>query len=76
MKQLEDMTLKEIEELKEQYRKEFAECLDTFFKERPLIKYVHLYRSSSLGIRYASSMSVYANEPTLKSVSSVELRDI
>ena len=76
MKQLEDMTLKEIKELEEQYRKEFAECLGTFFKERPLIKYIHLYRHSGFGIQHDSSILVYANEPTLGSVSSVKLKNI
>ncbi len=42
MKQFEDMTIKEIRELKEQYRKDFIESCKEFFKTHPLVDTVQL----------------------------------
>ena len=70
MKQLEDMTLREISDLKEQYKKELAECLDSFFKERLLIKWVSLYRRYNFGA--GDSILLYRKEASLKLISDVE----
>ena len=70
MKQLEDMTLKEIKELKEQYKKELAEQLDTFFKERPLIKYISLHRSYNFGSN--DHILLFRKEASLKLISNIE----
>ena len=70
MKQLEDMTLREIGELKEQYKKELAECLDAFFKERPLIKYVSLHRRYSFGA--SDHILLYRKETSLKLISDIK----
>lgn len=37
-KELKDMTLQEIQDLRELYSKEFGELLETFFNDRPLLK--------------------------------------
>lgn len=70
MKRLEDMTLREIGELKEQYKKELAECLDAFFKERPFIKYVSLHRHYSFGT--SDHILLYRKEASLKLISNIE----
>lgn len=48
-KDIKDMTLREIENLQSQYKKEFCEVMEQFFKERPMIDYIWLYESSMLG---------------------------
>lgn len=70
MKQLEDMTLREIGELKEQYKKELAECLDNFFKDRPLIKYVSLYRRYTFGT--SDCILLYRKEASAKIITNIE----
>ena len=72
MKQLEDMTLKEINNLKEQYKKELAECLDNFFKDRPLIKYVSLYRRYNFGADDHILLCGNGKEASLKLISDIE----
>lgn len=73
MKQLEDMTLAEIRALKEQYKKEFAECIDDFLKNRPFIKYVTLFRNSSIGS--PSCLLLYSNESSGKVISDIEFTE-
>ena len=49
-KELKDMTLQEIQDLRELYSKEFGELLETFFNDRPLLKKIvvrHEYRPFS-----------------------------
>lgn len=70
MKQLEDMTLVEIGALKEQYKKELAECIDDFMKNRPFIKYITLFRHSSIGS--SSCLLLYSNESSTKVVADIE----
>lgn len=70
MKQLEDMTLREITELKEQYKKELAECLDNFFKDRPFIKRITLFRYSSIGS--SSCLLLYSKESSTNVIADVE----
>ena len=53
-KDIKDMTLREIESLQSQYKKEFCEVLEQFFKERPMIDCIWLYESSMLGSNSAS----------------------
>ena len=62
MKQLEDMTLREISELKEQYKKELAECLD-----------VSLYRRYNFGA--GDSILLYRKESSLKLISDIEFTE-
>lgn len=45
-KDIKDMTLREIDDLQSQYKKEFCEVVEQFFKERPMIDYIWLYESS------------------------------
>ena len=70
MKQLEDMTLAEIRALKEQYKKELAECLDDFMKNRPFIKHVMLFRHSLIGS--SNCILLFSNEPSTKVVADIE----
>lgn len=70
MKQLEDMTLAEIGALKEQYKKELAECIDDFMKNRPFIKYITLFRHSSIGS--SNCLLLYSNESSTKVVADIE----
>ena len=57
-KDIKDMTLREIENLKSQYKKEFCEVVEQFFKERPMIDYIWLWQSSLIG---SNSASLYEN---------------
>lgn len=70
MKQLEDMTLTEIRALKERYKKELADCIDDFLKNRPFIKYVTLFRYSSIGS--SSCLLLYSNESLTKVIADIE----
>lgn len=56
MKDVKDMTLREIESLKIQYKEEFINVIKKFFDERPLIDRVFLYSS---GITYSQAINVY-----------------
>lgn len=75
MKQLKDMTLKEISNLKEQYKKELAECLNNFFKERPLIKWVSLYRRYNFCAGDHILLYGRGKEDLLKLVSDIEFTE-
>lgn len=55
MKDVKDMTLREIESLQNQYKDEFISVIKEFFDERPLIDRVFLYSS---GIAYSQAISV------------------
>lgn len=70
MKQLEDMTLAEIRALKEQYKKELADCIDDFLKNRPFIKHITLFRHSSIG--FSSCLLLFSNESSTKVIADIE----
>lgn len=53
-KDIKDMTLREIESLQSKYKKEFCEVVGQFFNERPMIDYIWLWQSSSIGSNSAS----------------------
>ena len=53
-KDIKDMTLREIENLQSQYKREFCEVVEQFFKERPMIDYIWLWQSSLIGTNSAS----------------------
>ena len=62
-KDIKDMTLREIENLQSQYKKEFCEVMEQFFKERPMIDYIWLWQSSFMG-----SSSASLNEDNLRHI--------
>lgn len=45
-KDIKDMTLREIENLQSQYKKEFCEVVEQFFEERPMIDRIWLFEST------------------------------
>ena len=53
-KDIKDMTLREIENLQSQYKKEFCEIVKQFLVQRPMIDYIWLYQSPILGSNSAS----------------------
>ena len=65
-----DKNAAKIKELKEQYKKELAEQLDTFFKERPLIKYISLHRHYNFDSNDHILLS--RKEASLKLISNIE----
>ena len=71
-KDIKNMTLREIEELQSQYKKEFCEVVEQFFKERPMIEKVWLYESNFL-MTYSASLRV---ENINKLVSKVYLKGV
>lgn len=73
MKQLEDMTLTEIRALKKQYKKELADCIDDFLKNRPFIKHVTLFRHSSIGS--SSCLLLYSNESSTEVIVDIEFTE-
>lgn len=48
-KDIKDMTLREIEDLQSQYKKEFCEVVEQFFEERPMIDRIWLFESTIFG---------------------------
>ena len=48
-KNIKDMTLREIEDVQSQYKKEFCEVVEQFFEERPMIDRIWLFESSMFG---------------------------
>ncbi len=61
MKTIEEMTLREIKELKEKYRDEFREFVNEFLKERPMIECIYLYRSFSSSIILDTNLDIIKN---------------
>ena len=53
-KDIKDMTLREIEDLQSQYKKEFCEVVEQFFKERSMIDRIWLYESNMFGGNFAT----------------------
>jgi hypothetical protein len=62
-KDIKDMTLREIEDLQSQYKKEFCEVVEQFLAQRPMIDYIWLYQISCL-----CSNSAILNEKNLYSI--------
>lgn len=48
-KDIKDMTLREIEDLQSQYKKEFCEVVEQFFEERPMIDRIWLFENTIFG---------------------------
>ena len=71
-KDIKDMTLREIEGLQSQYKKEFCEAVEQFFKERPMIENVWLFE---YGIFMTHSASLRAGN-IHKIVSKVHLKGV
>jgi Ni,Fe-hydrogenase III large subunit len=54
MQDIKDMTLREIESLQSQYKKEFIEVVEKFLEERPMIERVWLFEGGILTTHSAS----------------------
>ncbi len=49
VKDIKDMTLREIADLQSQYKKEFCTVVEQFFEERPMIDRIWLFESTIFG---------------------------
>ena len=72
MKDVNDMTLREIDSLQSQYRKEFVEVVEKFLEERPMIERIWLFED---GILTTHSSSLRVNN-IHKIVSKVYLKGV
>lgn len=76
MKAIENMTLKEIKELKEKYRNEFIELVKEFLKNHPDIEGIHLYHNyrTELGLFPIGEAACYSGDSIYLTMYKIDTR--